>query len=102
MVGDQYQMTTKQDSPTNTQALQLDKRFYGIFVGLIALSGLSVDWLNSLTLNELISPMRVCWVAVFLYIVANLKWDYRALISLPVALLAAWIVLHVFNLILLN
>ncbi|MEC8190282.1 MAG: hypothetical protein VX033_03775, partial [Verrucomicrobiota bacterium] len=88
--------------PIDAQTSGLGKGFYGIFIGLIALSGLSVDWLNSLTLNELVSPIRVCWVVVFLYIVANLRWDYRALISLPVALLAAWIVLHVLNLIFLN
>lgn len=90
-------MTYKPNRPVDAQTSGLDKRFYGIFVSLIALSGLSVDWLNSLSLYELLSPTRACWAAILLYIVTKVRWNQWVTPAFPVALLVVWAGLHILN-----
>lgn len=95
-------MTYKPKHPIDAQTSGLGNRFYGIFVILIALSGLSVDWLNSLSLYEFFSPIRACWAAFFLYIVAKVSLKQRVTSAFPVALLVAWTGLHIINLLMLD
>ena len=76
--------------------------FYGVFVTLILLSGLSVPLLNHSFLNETVSVIRIGWVGLLIYIFFKIDWRRAILRSVLVQLFFIWISIHIINFLLLD
>ena len=80
----------------------MNVRFYTLFSTLIFFSGLSIAWLNVPFLNGTVSLIRVGWAGLLIYIVLKITWNREILRHPLVLLFLFWILLHIFNFLILD
>ena len=76
----------------------IHRKAYSVVFFFIVLSGLNVELFNTYQFGGLITPMRIGWVALAIYLFLRLS-PQKIIFSIPIYLLGAWMLLHILNLV---
>ena len=77
---------------------RIHPKAYDIVFFFIVLSGLNIEMLNNNFLFEFVTPVRLGWLIILVFLTFTLKFKYIGF-SAPFYFLGGWILIHIFNLV---
>ena len=88
----------KSNNPTSKISFELPQKTYALFFFLIAISGLNIQWINTVQIFQVISPVRIGWIALLLLFAIGLTKKKPPNIILFIYIpLGLWVGLHLIN-----
>lgn len=88
----------KSNNPISKISFELPEKTYALFFFLIAISGLNIQWINTVQIFQVISPVRIGWIALLLLFAIGLTKKKPPNIILFIYIpLGLWVGLHLIN-----